>query len=67
MNSKQSKTSNQLSLALDFEPEIPEIAPSLIDTRREKVVVMNPIRDESPTFRERVVNDLLRYRVMIAD
>jgi hypothetical protein len=65
MNNKLQKDSNQLSLTLDATTET-ELSP--IRRTLAKVVVMpSSPQDQGPTFRERVVRDLIRTRVMVSD
>jgi hypothetical protein len=70
MSNKRHKDNNQLSLALDLPVQAPKIesAKALAPLRKSANVIAFSSRQASvPTFRERVVQDLIKTRVMVAD
>ena len=70
MNSKQCKNNSQLSLMLDLKASIPELpAAPTVQVGRDNVTVMPSPTDQDSlrSFRERIIQDLLRTRVMVAD
>jgi hypothetical protein len=70
MSNKRHKDNNQLSLALELPIEAPKVesAKALAPQRKSANVIAFSARQSSvPTFRERVVQDLMKTRVMVAD
>ena len=68
MNNKRNKDNKQLCLTLRLPPEKTETKKaSLLQQSVDKSVVMPPVNDKRPTFRERVIRDLVRTRVMIPE
>jgi len=70
MNNKHRKDSKQFSLMLEPAPEKtgPESpAFALVQLKSASVIVMPSVQDQRPSFRERVVQDLLRTRVIVSD
>ena len=70
MNNKRHKANNQLSLALEIPPQDGRSTCSASATVKQHsaTVIALPARQSPDTsFRERVVQDLIRTRVMVAD
>jgi hypothetical protein len=70
MNSKRHKENNQLSLTLDLPTQAIEASRPIIPQAQTKWagVVPFPIRQpQVASFRERVMQDLMRTRVMVAE
>ena len=70
MNNKQCKDNKQLSLMLDLKANSPEVAaaPTVRAVRDNVTVMPSPTAQDSLwSFRERITQDLLRTRVMVAD
>lgn len=70
MNKKQLKESNQLSLALELCSDATENATQAFQTGEvlfATVIQFPAIQSKSTSFRERVIQDLVASRIMVAD
>lgn len=70
MSNRHPKENNQLSLTLEFDSRSLETQPTVSVARSPSAsVIAFPSRPESngQSFRERVIQDLMRNRVMVGD
>lgn len=70
MNNKRHKVNNQLSLALEISPQSVQSACSTVahGQQRSAGIIAFPTRQlQWSSFRERVIQDLRKTRVMVAD
>lgn len=69
MNNKRHKVNNQLSLTLDPLQTTQASSPTVVPMQqRPASVIAFPIRQSHvPNFRERVIQDLMKTRVVVAD
>ena len=70
MSNKRHKENNQLSLTLELPMQAPQAmcpANPPVQQRSASVVAFTPRQSQSPSFRERVIQDLLKTRVMVAE
>lgn len=70
MNSKRHKENNQLSLTLELPTQATELARLPVAQVHQSLagVIAFPSRQtQGASFRERVIQDLMRTRVMVAD
>lgn len=70
MNNKRHKEDNQLSLTLELPGETARVAcpaVSAIQQRSAGVIAFPNTQFHAPSFRERVIQDLMKTRVMVAD
>lgn len=68
MNNKRHKVNNQLSLTLELPPQNVQSACSIVASvqQRSAGVIAFPARQSQGTsFRERVIQDLMKTRVMV--
>lgn len=72
MNSKQRKEDKQLSLMLDFPLQTTQVVLPIVESmvplpRTTKVIAFSVYQTHTLSFRERVIQDLIRTRVMVED
>lgn len=70
MNNKRHKENNQLSLTLELPQQTTQSVCSTVVPAQQRCagVVAFPTRQaQGPSFRERVIHDLMKTRVMVAD
>lgn len=70
MSNKRHKENNQLSLTLELPMQAPQaMCPANIPVqqRSASVVAFTSRQSQSPSFRERVIQDLMKTRVMVAE
>lgn len=70
MNSKRHKENNQLSLTLEFSSQTSQVVCStapLTPQRSASVIAFPTYQSQGSNFRARVIQDLMKTRVMVAD
>lgn len=70
MNNKRHKENNQLSLALELPTQAAQVAcptGSPVKQRSAGVIAFPARQSQGPSFRERVIQDLMKTRVMVID
>lgn len=70
MNNKRYKVNKQLSLTLEFPPQnVQSVCSTVVPVQQRSAgVIAFPARQsQGASFRERVIQDLMRTRVMVVD
>lgn len=70
MNNKRHKENNQLSLTLELPTQPAQVAPSPVapvHQRSAGVIAFPTSQVQGPNFRERVIQDLMKTRVIVTD
>lgn len=70
MNNKRHKENNQLSLTLELPFQTSQVVCSTVAPMQQRsagVIAFPAYQSQGPSFRERVIQDLMKTRVMVAD
>lgn len=69
MNNKRHKENNQLSLTLELPMQVTQAHPANtpVQLRSASVISFASRQSQSTSFRERVIQDLMKTRVMVAE